>query len=245
LRAAINALLAAIKREREAAADDAEAISRLGKQLGQESAKKKPNQTIVTHLQNQITARGNSRSQHLSNASSLTSTLGGFRTSLTGVQENLADTLPGDMRDVNLDIATLQQERQDVSGTTLGTTGGGGVATGASGADIAALLAQIARLNLALGIQTAQSAIIGSFAKGTLSVPETGLALVHAGESITPAGQARGSSGTVRPVEVHLHVDDAMSWLTPYIRAEAVNAADAISVQIGRRATQRARSGRF
>jgi len=108
------------------------------------------------------------------------------------------------------------------------------------------LLAQIAQLNLALGIQTAQSALIGSFAKGTLSVPQTGLALVHAGESITPAGQSRGGSGsTSQPVEVHLHVDDAMSWLTPFIRAEAVNASEAISVRIGTRATERARSGRY
>src|SRR6185369_9285573 len=115
----------------------------------------------------------------------------------------------------------------------------------AASPDVAALLAEIARLTRALDIQGAQQAVIGTFAKGTLSVPETGLALVHAGEQIVPAGQVRGGRPQTSSPQVNVYVDDAMGWLKPFIRAEAVNASDQISVRIGQRATERARSGRY
>jgi hypothetical protein len=248
LKKAIAALVKAIKHEREQAASDAHMIAVLGKQLGQEQAKKKPNPKIVNSLNAQITARGNSRSQHLSNVGTMSSTLTAFQGSLAGVQENLSDTLPMDRRDVTLDIATLQAERKDVTGTTLPTSsGGGGAGSAVGGPDVAALIAQIAQLNLALAIQGAQSGVIGSFAKGTLSVPQTGLALVHAGESITPAGQARGGGGgDAGPIHVNLTLGGPLEPLARFITAtvDSPQVADRISVHIGRRATERARSSR-
>lgn len=238
LRKAIAAMVKQIKAERKT-------IAGLAKKMSAERKKKKPNQNLINKYQSQISAGG-------TRIGNLTSTIGEFQRSIGEEQLNLRHQLPFDVRDVQLDIMELRQERRDDLGTTLpATTGSGGVVGGGAstvssgGPDLQALLDQIARLNLALGIQTAQQSIIGSFAKGTLSVPETGLALVHAGESITPAGQVRGGSSPVRPVEVHLHVDDAMSWLKPFIRAEAVSASDQISVRIGRDASARARSGRY
>lgn len=241
LKAAIAALVKAIKQEREQAAQDADAIRSLGAQLGHTKDPK-----AQARIQNQITARDNSRSKHLSNVGTLQGSLGDFKTSLADVQENLGDTLPMDVRDVGLDISTLQAERKDVVGTTLPASGaigggGGGGAGGDQGAEITALLAQIARLNLALGIQGAQSAIIGSFAKGTLSVPETGLALVHAGEQITPAGQVR--SGTVAapsPPHIEIHFEKGLEWLEGHTKV----IVDGQIAELGRAANARARSGR-
>jgi hypothetical protein len=55
----------------------------------------------------------------------------------------------------------------------------------------------------------------------------------------------RGGQATREASAVNIYVDDAMAWLKPYIRAEAANASDQISVRIGQRATERARSGRY
>jgi TP901 family phage tail tape measure protein len=242
LRAAVAALVKAIKKEKEAAAADAKKIRDLGRQLGHAKG------SAQTRIQNQITATGNSRSKHLSNVGTLQSTLTGFRTSLGDVQENLRDTLPMDRRDVSLDIASLQTERKDVVGTTLPSSGAGTGTAGDSSAEIAALIAQVARLTQALSIQGAQSALIGSFAKGTLSVPETGLALVHAGEQIVPAGQTKGGqAGAPWSGDVNITLSGPLEPLAHFITAtvDTPHMADRISVRIGQKADARARSGRY
>jgi hypothetical protein len=60
---------------------------------------------------------------------------------------------------------------------------------------IAALKAMIGQLRLALGVQNAQLPILGSFQKGTLTVPQQGLYELHGGETVVPAGRHRGGDG--------------------------------------------------
>ena len=53
-----------------------------------------------------------------------------------------------------------------------------------------------------------------------------------------------GARGGGSPVAVSIFVDDAMGWLKPYIRAEAVGASGDIALRIGEMADRRRRSGR-
>jgi len=233
LRKAIAAMIQAIRAENKA-------VTELNKQIARENRKKKPNQNLISRWQQQVGA-------HQDRARTLSSTIGDFRSAIKDEQLNLGHNLPYDRRDVELDILTLQQERKDVVGTTLTTSGGqsgGGGSTG--GTNVDDLLRQIGQLRLALGIQTAQTAIIGSFAKGTLTVPETGLALVHAGETIRPAAYApRGGDGpSIGDIQVKVVVEDGAVDANK-IRVEAVKATDAIMLKMGTSASERLRSGRL
>ena len=73
-------------------------------------------------------------------------------------------------------------------------------------------------------------------------------ALVHAGESITPAGQPRGGDGgSIGDVYVNVHVANGMEWLKDYITVTATSrpVVDAIAFKTGTSASERLRSGRF
>jgi hypothetical protein len=186
-----------------------------------------------------------------------------FSGALKGAQGNLANELPFDRRDVELDIMELGAQRRDVlairpAPVTGGFGGGGGDGgsiadfVGGGGAIIGPDLSQaladalktIGQLRLALGIENVQLPIIGQFQKGTLNVPTTGLALVHAGEQITPAGVRSGSDSS-GPVEVHVHIAEGMEFLRDLIRVEAVNASGEISARTGRESDFRRRSGGY
>jgi TP901 family phage tail tape measure protein len=246
LRKAIDNLLKAIAAERKAAQSEAKTIAALNRQLSAEQRKKKPNQNLVNRLQAQVSTHQTYKSRHEDQARNLASTVSDFRGAIKDEQLNLVHTLPFDRRDVTLDIQTLQAERFDVSGTKLSptTTGGGGGATPGP-TNIDDLLRQIGVLKLALGIQGVQQGIIGSFAGGTLNVPQTGLALVHAGETITPAHHSRDTSGPTLP-DIHLHViveDGAVN--ADKIKAIAVQATDQIALKMGNSASERVRSNRY
>jgi hypothetical protein len=97
------------------------------------------------------------------------------------------------------------------------------------------------------------------FAEGGLV---TGPTLAMVGEKepelIVPLSKLRGMRGTAGlavgggprggggggPVAVSIYVDDAMGWLKPYIRAQAVGASGDIALRIGESADRRRRSGR-
>lgn len=239
LRDAIEALHKAIQAMVKRIQEERKKIEQLTKRLSAEHRKKKPDQGIISSLQNQISARGTA-------IGNLHSTISEFQRAVGDQRLNLEHQLPFDVRDVQLDIMELQQERKDDTGTTLPpSSGGSGGST--SGPDVSALEAEIARLQLALGLQAAQSAVIGAFAKGTLSVPETGLAMVHAGEQIVPAGQVRGGDGgTYGPIQVNLSLSGPLEPLAQFVTAtvDTPQMVDRISVRIGQRSMERARSGR-
>jgi hypothetical protein len=247
LRALIARLLAQLKAERARVEKDNQALSRLTKMINAESAKKKPDAKKLAGWRSQVSKTTADRSGATRNISSITSAVNDHN-SLLATWTHDARFQPLDRYGVQTDVLDLTQQlgALGTSASIIAQYGGGvSAGAGASPVDVSALLSQIARLTQALDIQGAQQAVLGSFQKGTLHVPATGVYALHAGEAVTPAAVARGDSGSSRPVEVHLHVDDAMSWLKPYIRAEAVNASDAISVKIGQKATERARSGRY
>jgi hypothetical protein len=246
LKKAITNMLKAIAAERKAAQAEAKTIAALNRQLAAEQRKKKPNQNLVNRLQAQVATHQTYKSRHEDQARNLASTVGDFRDDLRGVGANLTGTLPLDRKDVTLDIMDLQQQRVDVTGTKLSSSAGGGAGAGVLPVNIDDLLRQIGQLKLALGIQGVQQGIIGAFSGGTLNVPQTGLALVHSGETITPAGSARGGGNEPIHVHVHNHVtveDGAVN--EDRIKAVAVAASDRISQVIGERASERVRSGRY
>jgi TP901 family phage tail tape measure protein len=221
-------------------------------------------------LNRQIDSRGKRRDQRLDAVQNMRQTVVDFRDAITESRNNLDNAIPFDRRDVQLDIQELRVEATDIgkikarpNDPPLEDQGIGGTdSVGGSDSDVGsappadtsgpteeelrALREEIARLRLALGVEAAQLGVIGSFQRGTLHVPQTGLALVHAGEKITPAGvpQAASGSGSSTP-QVHVYVDDAMGWLKPFIRTEAVKATDDIAERMGRKADVRSREGRF
>ncbi len=174
-------------------------------------------------------------------------------------QASVARALKG----VNDEIAQLMNpdgpNASDGTDTGSGTSGGSSGGSADSGAGtvspdvqemIDQLKTQLAKALLAVSIQGAQTQIIGSFAKGTLHVPQTGLALVHAGEQIRTAAQVSSSSGlhggwdgSLPNINVVLEGDDA--GFSRYIRVKAVEAASEISDRIGRSANLRVRGGQF
>jgi hypothetical protein len=82
------------------------------------------------------------------------------------------------------------------------------------------------------------------FAKGTIHVPYTGLALVHAGERIIPANRARaagGDGGSIEQVLVHLSMDDNLNDL---VTAQVAKSSDRIMLSIGTSSDVRRRGRR-
>jgi predicted nucleic acid-binding Zn-ribbon protein len=247
LKALIARMVKQLKAEKKRVEQDAKAIARLTAQIAQEQKKKKPNQGQITSWRNQITRTRSDQSSAKHNISQLTTGINDHRSTLA-TWDHDARFLPLDEYGIKTDIIDLRQQLGTLGSpaaviAAYGGGGGGGAGTG--GADVAALLAEIGQLNLALSLQGAQSALIGSFAKGTLSVPETGLALVHAGEQIVPAGQTKGGqAGGPWSGDVNITLSGPLEPLAHFITAtvDTPQVADRISVQIGRKANQRMRS---
>lgn len=252
LRQLIERLTRQLKAERDRVESDNRQLARLTGMIATESQKKKPDAKKIAAWRHQISLTTADRSQARSSISKITSAINNDQSLLAGWTHD-AKFLPLDRYGIQTDVIDLQQQLGTLGtpASVIATYGGGsaGGSAASSGADVAALLAEIGQLNLALSLQGAQSGIIGSFAKGTLSVPETGLALVHAGEQIVPAGQVRGGDGaysSVPPV-INLSLSGPLEPLAQFITAtvDTPQMADRISVRIGTKATERARSGRM
>jgi TP901 family phage tail tape measure protein len=236
LRKAIAALRKAIAALRDQIRAETRAARTLARQITAERRKKRPNENLISRLERQ-------QSGHESRASNLSGQVSELSSDLDTVRHNLGHEIRFERRGVELDEERLRAERKDVSGTTLPPS----APPGGGGEDAEELKRIIGQLRLALGIQTAQLGIIGSFQKGTLHVPETGLAMVHAGERITPSGvRSGGDGGSIGDVNVDIIVEDeAMAWLKQFVRVEFSGAADDIGMKLGRKADERRRSGRF
>jgi hypothetical protein len=147
--------------------------------------------------------------------------------------------LPYDRRDVALDVSTLNAEKDQINALSPSTSSG--TSSTATSADTSELLRQIALLRQALTIRGAQTAIIGSFQRGALHVPETGPYLLHAGEGVTPAG--RGSVVTeAAPSVVYITLSGGISEQD--IDAKIEGATDRVVVKIGSEADRLRREGR-
>jgi len=126
-----------------------------------------------------------------------------------------------------------------------GGEGGDGGGGGPGGIDEEALR-RLGLGRLAAAIEIAQLKVIGSFQKGTIHVPQTGLALVHAGERITPAGVANVNAET-GPVIVQISSNDSLlgELLSRAIDVGVVRNADAMNLRMGSDADRRRREGRY
>ncbi|MGH3090800.1 MAG: hypothetical protein ACRDOG_00495, partial [Gaiellaceae bacterium] len=143
------------------------------------------------------------------------------------------------LREIPFDITAARLDIRELRGQ--GRADGGGP-------DVDALIAQLGQLRLALGIQTSQLGILGSFARGTAFVPETGLAVLHRGEAVIPASKVRGGDGAFTPtIVVENHFAPGMEWLERFVdtRVRTSGNVDAVSSRIGARASERARARRF
>jgi phage-related protein len=253
LKKAIAALVKAIREEKAAINADIKKINLERRRRKDKHGKGGPNQKLITSLEGDVSSRKTRVSAYESQLSDLQ---GGLKDS----NMNLGHVLPFDRRDVELDIMELRQQRVDVikniadaqaSGDSGGGGGdfGGGGGGGTGGPDQSALIQQLmeelGKLRLTLAVQNVQVPIIGSFQKGVLSVPETGLALVHAGEQITPAGRPSVAGGAAGDVIVQLHFDDSNAYLEKFVRAEAIRATPEIAGRLGRMSDTRRRSGRY
>lgn len=155
-------------------------------------------------------------------------------------------------------IAQLERDASapglpDTSGPDISPTGGGGPVQEAESEALKGIIAELERqlglARLAVGVQAAQFRVIGSFAKGTLHVPFTGLAQVHAGEQILTSAKVSSapsaSTFAERPVQVQMNFANGMEWLAEFVDVRVVSSQEAISDRIGRRANMRLRSGRY
>lgn len=204
------------------------------------------------------------RQAHVRQVSSLGSEVSNLRGDLGQAQQRLFHGIGFDRQGYVLDILDLEGQRGVLASTSvapasggggpgnLGGGGGGGGSLGgaiASGtgqgalqAALAAALATIGRLNLALGIQATQAQVLGSFQKGTLHVPATGLYQLHAGEAVTPAGRAAMSGSDHPPVVVQIHESGDIGGV---IDRRIVANTPRISVMQGQSAERLRREGRF
>jgi phage-related protein len=259
---AIKILVAAIKQEQEAINDDLQKIAAMERKRARSNKKNKwtkGDSYALSQLHKSLAG-------HKGRLSGLKSDLGDLQGGLATANMDIAHVTPFNLQDARIDIEELQQQKKDTiaaiafaksqgsdvtggdtgAATDLGTGGGGGAGGGKSAELNQQLLAELGKLRLALALQNVQVPIIGQFQGGTLSVSETGLALVHAGERITPAGRpGGGDGGSAGDVVVNIHVDPAMAWLNGHIRAEAVAAAPMIARAHGQEANTRRRSGRY
>jgi TP901 family phage tail tape measure protein len=252
LREAIAKLQAAIRAEIRAANADAAAIRRL------EGKKKKTKAD-----EKQLERLRASETSHRSQASTYDSRVQEFVGALKGAQGNLANEVPLDRRDVELDIMELGAQRREVLAIRPSTAAGAGIGGGGDGGSIADFvggggaiigpdlsqaladaLRTIGQLRLALGLEAVQLPIIGQFGKGTLNVPTEGLAYVHAGEQISQRG-ARSMDGV--PGEGDHHVVDLRlgepfdSW----IEARDIRLSEQVTLRIGEESQRRRRGGRY
>jgi len=274
LRKAIAELMAEMNREREAAEADARQARALAQSLNaaereeQDLRDQKPKTTKAKkerdaavrrsereqdRLRGRIDGSKKSEQKHLNKRRALGS-LKDDLASNVGSARSLQHDIPFDRRDVDLDVMELMQEASewaafraqpgfggDAGGGGEGDGGGGGV----GGIDEEALR-RLGMGRLAAAIEIAQLKVIGSFAKGTIHVPQTGLALVHAGERITPAGVPNVNAET-GPVIVQISSDDTLlgELLSRAIDVGVVRNTGEINARIGNDADRRRREGRY
>jgi hypothetical protein len=245
LQKAIAALVREIKSEQEAIKEDL-------KKLGAERRKKKPNRKLIASLEKDVSSR-----RHV--LRTMQSELKLVRDDVKEGKRRHDILLPFDRRDVELDIADYREQKREYlaslaeesgggsgGGEEAGGDLGGGSAAGlAAGERIQLLTEELGRVRLALGLQGVQVPIIGSFEKGTLTVPAQGLYELHGGETVTPAGRKRGSDGaSLGDVHVTVVMETDEAGVSRYIKQKAVEAASDIARVHGDRAGVLRRSGR-
>jgi TP901 family phage tail tape measure protein len=213
----------------------------------------------ATALSGQASRKRGSQGKHLDKVRTLQGTVADFRQALGTVRSDLANVIPFDRRDVTLDIRELNAEADAIRGLrprapepaaapeeeAPGTEAVAPDPTVALEAEIRRLREELGKLRLGFKVESTQLGVLGSFQKGTLHVPTTGLAYVHAGERITPAGvPARATSET--PVIVQISANDELlgELLDRAIDVRVVRQTSAIADRIGRVADRRSRSGR-
>lgn len=243
LAAAIARLKKAIAKEKKAAKDDRAEAAKITKKINAERAKKKPNQKTINKLESEAEQLRSRATRHDDAARGFESDVRDFTTSRADVQKTLGHILPGDIRDVTLDVSSLEAEKKQIRAIapSASTSTGAAPPTG-GGENTDDLLRRIAQLQQALTIQGSQLGIIGAFQKGALYVPETGLALVHAGERITPAGRGAMSVRDSEPAVVYLTLSGGIS--EQQIEAKIAGATDRVKVVIGTEADRLRREGR-
>jgi len=236
---AIAKLKKAIREERKAAKHDREEASKITKKITAERKKPKPNQKTIDSLTKQAGNLTTQAGKHDDAARGFQEQIDSFVGSQADVRANLNHVLPYDRRDVALDVSTLNAEKDQINALSPSTSSG--TSSTATSADTSELLRQIALLRQALTIRGAQTAIIGSFQRGALHVPETGPYLLHAGEGVTPAG--RGSVVTeAAPSVVYITLSGGISEQD--IDAKIEGATDRVVVKIGSEADRLRREGR-
>ena len=248
LNSAVAALIKAIQDARENAKAERKAAQRLRGLISRERGKASPDDKQIDRWERQAGIHDTREQRFTERAGDLAGKLSEFKQARADAKDNLANVLPFDRRDVELDIAELTSERSTVSGTTARPAAPTNPAATPATDQDANLRDLLRRFSLALGIQNVQTDIlrgVPQFQRGTLGVATTGLALVHSGERITPAGINRPGGNDGGPVLVTLEVNDAMKWLVPFITATVDGATDRVAVRIGRDADRRAREGRY
>lgn len=213
-----------------------------------------PDQDKLRAWRHRIGELSHERTQQRSLVNTIKGQLSGDNTQLKGWQHDYR-FLPLDIQGIENDMGGLNNDLRDLGSPAAifkkfgtGTTAGAAAAAASPATDpaLAAALAEIARLNLALGIQGAQVQILGSFQTGTLQVPETGPYVLHAGESVTPSGVARGGDGgSIGNVHVHVELTGDAKGLENFVKVNAVSVFDEIGRKIGVAASDRLRANRF
>lgn len=260
LKKAIAELKKAIAEERKAAERDRKQVAALTRQIQAERKKKKPDQKVIDRLEKQVAGLNTSAGKHDTTAGTYATTLADLRTDTTDANSNLVHSIPFDRRDVTLDIAELREEARQIRAIrarpATDTGGGGGSDTGVAaegaaatvssaltGYDIEKLLAQLAQFKQALAIQGVQIPLIGSYQRGTLHVPETGMYELHSGERVTSAG-VPGGVAVAQPVQSHEILLDLGEPLNKMVDSRVIELTPTISVLLGDSAERRRREGR-
>jgi hypothetical protein len=245
LKKAIAQLLKNLKAQTQRVHADAKLIGQLSNQIAAESRKKKPDKKRLDSLRSRLK---NAQSDQRQAKSSITDIRGARDTWEQQIGDWGHDLrfLPLDEGGVQNDILDLNQQLGWLGTPDLikkhygGGGSGGGSSSGPGAADVQPNLA-----GFAAAVGALQTNIIGSFQKGSLYVPNTGLAMLHSGEQVIPAGQSRGGDGaSIGDIHVHVIVEDG-AVNSDKIKAIAVGASDAISQRIGNSASERQRSNRF
>jgi len=274
LRKAIAELMAEMNREREAAEDDARRAREFAQELKvaereeadlrsqkpkTAKAKKERDAAVRRSEREQDRLRGRiegarkSEQKHLNRRRGLNTIKGDLASNIETARSLMHD-VPFDRRDVELDVMELMQEARDWSdyraqpgagGEGGGGDGGEGGGGGGGGIDEEALR-KLGLGRLAAAIEIAQLKVIGSFQKGTIHVPRTGLYQLHAGEQVQRAGVANVNAET-GPVIVQISANDTLmgELLSRAIDVGVVRNADAMNLRMGTDADRRRREGRY
>ncbi|MGH2921826.1 MAG: hypothetical protein ACRDKU_07170, partial [Gaiellaceae bacterium] len=247
----IAALQKAIRDELKAAREEEAEVKRLTARIAAERRKEKPNRSLIDKWERQRERHETFARRHRETAGDLSSQANDWTRTMADERRNFG-VIGFERRDVELDVMDLQSERREVAGTTLPTRPPGAAPGEAPGAppdqseELRRALEELGKLRLAFGIQQLQTGIIGAYQRGTLHVPETGLALVHAGEGITPAGvpaAATAASVDGRPLAVTVVLEGDAAGLERFVKVKAVEVSDEINLQQSRDFDFRRRAG--